>query len=182
MTTSVESSIRPETERGRRATGAALAASISLYAAVVLGAAADADVLRGFVAGEALGFVAVGAAIGVPVGALLGWVHAPAAAASRGLRRVGLIAWLATMAVLLGAGLLSVAMAVGGLVDVAPDLAGVAAAAGSAVLVFVFGPMIFGIPAWVLAAVVCAVWVTLLGAVTGNEPSDDAHAMTPAGR
>lgn len=157
MTTSGEPARGPEAGRGRRAIGAGLAAGISLFAASVLGAVGDADVLRGIVAREVLFIVAVGAGIGVPVGAVLGWVHAPAATASRGLQRVGLVGWLATWAVFLGAGLLAFVLALGGVIAAAPDLAGMLTAAGWAVILFLVGLITFGIPAWILAAIVSAV-------------------------
>lgn len=163
-----------------RPVGAALGAGISLSAALVLAGFAEANALRGFVASEVLAFGALGAGIGVPVGALLGWIHTPAAVSSQGSARVGLVARLATLAVLLGAAVLSIVMAFGGLL--ASDVWGPADAAASFVMLFTFGLMIFGLPAWALAAVVCTFWVMLLDAAAANEQSDDGHPVTPVSR
>lgn len=180
MTMSVKPSIGLRAGPGaRRALGAALAAGMSFAVAVALAGAAEALGQSGV--GGILALCSLGAAIGVPVGAVLGWVHAPAATASQGLGRVGLVAWLATWAVLLGAALLSVLMALGGVIAAAPDLAGMVTAASWAVALFLIGLLIFGIPAWILAALVSAVWVVLVGAGAGNEPSD-GHAGASVGQ
>lgn len=163
-----------------RPVGAALGGGISLAAAVVLAGLADANALRGFASSEVLAFGALGAGIGVPVGALLGWIHTPAAVSSQGSARVGLVARLATLAVLLGAAALSIVMAFGGLL--AGDVLSPGDAAASFVLLFTFGLMIFGLPAWALAAVVCTFWVMLLGAAAANEQSDDGYRVTSVSR
>lgn len=155
-----------------RLVGAALGAGISLSAAVILAGIAEADVLRGPVASEVLAFGALGAGIGVPVGALLGWIHTPAAVSSQGSGRVGLVARLATWAVLLGAAVLSIAMAIGDQL-VGGDVLSLSGGAASFVMLFALGLIIFGLPAWALAAALCALWVMAVAGLVGDDASVD---------
>jgi hypothetical protein len=107
---------------------------------------------------------------------VLGWAHAPAAIASRGGARLGLVARLATLAVFFGDAMLAVVMAAVGMVELVPDAVSMANAAGSAFIVFfVFGLLIFGVPAWVLAAAVCALWVTVIAGGAGGDGSSDGR-------
>lgn len=174
MTATANRTIGRGVGRGSRALGAGLAAAISLFAAVVLAGAAEASGQSSL--GGVLGLSALGAAIGVPVGAVLGWIHMPAAVSSHGSRRLVLVARLATLAVLLGAAVLSTALALGGLFVAGADVASLGDAAASFAMLFSLGLIIFGLPAWALAAAVCASWVMLVGAA-GNEQPGDAHAV-----
>jgi hypothetical protein len=141
-----------------RVVGAALGAGISLSVAVVLAGAAGADLVDQGLEGL-LALCSLGAAIGVPVGGLLGWIHAPAAASTGGSGRLLLVARLASLAVLLGAAVLSFGMAFGGLLFAGADVVSLSGAAATAAMLFFFGLLIFGVPAWGLAAAVCALWV-----------------------
>jgi hypothetical protein len=160
--------------------GAALAAGISLAVSVSFWAAAATDLFRGFVGREVLVLVSVGAAIGVPVGAVLGWITVRELLSTRAARP-WLLVPLATWAVLLGAPLVAIALAfqttarpegdlwtLAGLVGLLARSAGEVIAA--AVMALPFGMILFGLPAWVLAAAVAALWVPAIGAVLGNAP------------
>jgi hypothetical protein len=157
---------------GHRALGAVLAAGIAFAMAVGLWALAETDALRGFVDQGLVALVAMGAALGVPIGGMLGWWHAPVAASSHGGRRLWLVVRLATWAVLLGAPLVATALALqtGSRPD--GDLSTLAGLVGLltrsigeivafAVIALPFGLILFGLPAWVLAAAVSALsWAT----------------------
>lgn len=156
-----------------RVVGAALGSGISLSAAVIFAGVANAGVLRWFIASEVLAFCGLGAAIGVPVGGLLGWIHTPGAVSSQGSARLGLVARLASLSVLLGAALFSIVMAFGGLL--AGDMLSLGVGAASFVMLFTFGLIIFGLPAWVLAAAVCALWV-----IAAHELLDNRGLVDPA--
>jgi hypothetical protein len=173
---------------GRRALGAALAAGISLAISIILAGLAGTDALRGLVDQSLLALVALGAALGVPIGGMLGWWHAPVAASSHGHSRPLLVARLATWAVLLGAPLVAVALAFG--TNTRPDVdlstpagavgllsASIGEIAAYAVLALTFGLILFGLPAWVLAAAVSALWVSTIGAVLRDAPLPEASAV-----
>lgn len=171
-----------------RALGAVLAAGIALALAVGLWALAETDALRGFVDQGLVALVAMGAALGVPIGGMLGWWHAPIAAWSHGGRRLWLVVRLATWAVLLGAPLVATALAfqtgsrpdgdlstLAGLVGLLTRSVGEIVA--FAVIALPFGLILFGLPAWVLAAAVSALWVPAVGAVLGKTPPPGANAV-----
>lgn len=167
MTATLEPTISPAIGSASRALGAGLAAAISLLAAVVLAGAAEASGQSSL--GGVLGLCAFGAAIGVPVGAVLGWIHTPAAVLSRGSRRVVLVARMATWAVLVGAAVLAIAMALGGLLVGGGDVLSPGGAAASFVVLFALGLMIFGLPAWALAAAFCFLWVVAVNELLGYD-------------
>jgi hypothetical protein len=163
-----------------RPVGAALAAGISLAVSAIFWAAAATDVLRAFVGRELLVLVSMGAAIGVPVGAVLGWITVPELLSTRG-GRLWLLVPLATWAVLLGAPLVAIALAfqtgarpegdlstLAGLVGLLARSVGEIIAAS--VIALLFGMILLGLPAWVLAAAVAALWVPAVGTILGNAP------------
>lgn len=159
-----------------RVLGAGLAAAISFSVAVGVAAFAEAGALSGVVDGGVLAIIALGAAIGVPVGSLLGWLYTPAALNGRGTR-LQLVVSLATRAVPLGAALVAFTLTFDDLVRGGPGVAGLVEAVASGAMLILVGLMYFGLPAWALAAIVCALWVMVLGAAAGNGHSDNAQTV-----
>jgi hypothetical protein len=170
-----------------RPVGAALAAGISLALSAIFWAAAATDVLRAFVGRELLVLVSIGAAIGVPVGAVLGWITVPELLSARG-SRLWLPVPLATWAVLLGAPLVAIALAFQTSARPDGDLSTLAGLVGLlarsigeivaiAVIALLFGMIIFGLPAWVLAAAVSALWVPAVDKVLGSALPPVADAV-----
>jgi hypothetical protein len=166
----------------QRAACSALAAGLSGGSAVVFGILSTVDFPGEFRSDLVLVLLSLGATVGVPVGAVVGWIHAPAALHARRSERRSLIARLAAEGVRLGVAIVFVGTAIGGALILGDGLASVGAAIASAAVMSIMGLIIFGLPAWLLAAAVGAVWVALVSAVAGNGPSDDTHAMASVGR
>ena len=173
--------IGPRARARGRALGASLAATIALAMAVGLWLLAETDALHGAIDESLVRLAALGAGLGVPIGGLLGCWHAPIAASSHGFRRCLLVPWLATWAVLLGASLAAVILAIGSVSGLTGDGSMLTGAMGLptawfgeviayGLMALVFGLMLFGLPAWVLAAVVAALWVTIVGAIRTDSP------------
>lgn len=142
---------------------------------------AETDALHGTIDQSLVRLAAIGAGLGVPIGGLLGCWHAPIAASSHGYLRCLLVPWLATWAVLLGASLTAVILAIGYVSGLTGDGSTLTGAGGlptawigeviaHGLMALLFGLILFGLPAWVLAAVVAALWVTAVGAIRTDSP------------
>jgi hypothetical protein len=115
-----------------------------------------------------MAYLAMGTAVSAALGAVLGWIHTPAAVAMRRTDRVGLVIGLSIVSVPLGAALTSIGVALPG-AFAGEGGAELARVIGSVAMLYTLGLILFGIPAWVIATAVWAVWVTLIGAVVGSD-------------
>jgi hypothetical protein len=151
----------------QRAIGAGVAASISLILAIVFLGLSTVSPPDGLVPPEILAVLGLGSALGVPVGAMLGYAHLEAALEpATPFGRV--VPRIATWAVLIGAPAVALAVAFGYESRVAfgvstPDLLTAVATAAVAVfgvagLALFYGLLVFGLPAWILAAIVAGLW------------------------
>lgn len=157
----------------QRATGSALAAGLSGGSAVIFGMLSAVD-LPGEVRSElVLVLLSLGATLGVPVGAVVGWIYTPAAMHARRSERRSLVAQLAAKGVGLGIAIIFVGTTIGGALILGDGLPSVGAAVASAVVMSTIGLIIFGLPALVLAAAVCALWVVAVGRILGESGRAD---------
>lgn len=121
------------------------------------------------------------------MGAVLGWITVPGLLSARG-NRLWLPVPLATWAVLLGAPLVAIALAFQTSARLDGDLSTLAGLVGLlarsvgeivaiAVIALLFGLIMFGLPAWVLAAAVSALWVPAVDKVLGSALPPVADAV-----
>ena len=149
------------------------------------GASADADTANGLV--MVLAWLAALAAV---VGGAQGWRSGPWVASLDPGLGPGAVARFALRAVLLGAAAVAVVVGVaataqtrppepiGGLADTVEALGyAIAVAAGFGAMALLYGMALFGVPAWIGAMLIVALWARLVRRVVGVEPAPDAGSM-----